>query len=89
MMEAEGGSAMQTLLTVAGIVGLALMAGCAPAPLTKADVEGRIVCNVDQMDQVEARREARSEASALGDLSARNPARRNPRAAQAACVELP
>jgi hypothetical protein len=34
-------------------------AGCAPAPLTKADVDGRIVCNVDRMDQVEraARRE--------------------------------
>ena len=34
-------------------------AGCAPQPLTKADVDGRIVCNVDQMDQVEraARRE--------------------------------
>ena len=52
---------MKTLLTVAGIAGLALMAGCAPAPLTKTDVDGRIVCNVDQMDQVEraARREAR------------------------------
>jgi len=52
---------MKTLLTVAGIAGLALMAGCAPAPWTKADVDGRIVCNVDQMDQVEraARREAR------------------------------
>ena len=52
---------MRTLLTVAGIAGVALMAGCAPAPLTKADVDGRIVCNVDQMDQVEraARREAK------------------------------
>jgi hypothetical protein len=44
---------MRTLLTVAGIAGVALMAGCAPAPLTKADVDGRIVCHVDQMDQVE------------------------------------
>jgi hypothetical protein len=35
------------------------VAGCAPAPLTKAEVDGRIVCNVDRMDQVEraARRE--------------------------------
>jgi hypothetical protein len=35
------------------------LAGCAPAPLTKAEVDGRIVCNVDRMDQVEraARRE--------------------------------
>lgn len=33
--------------------------GCAPAPLTKADVDGLVVCNVDRMDQVEraARRE--------------------------------
>jgi hypothetical protein len=29
------------------------VAGCAPAPLTKAEVDGRIVCNVDRMDQVE------------------------------------
>ena len=52
---------MKTLFTVAGIAGVALMAGCAPAPLTKADVDGRIVCNVEQMDQVEraARRGAR------------------------------
>jgi hypothetical protein len=50
---------MKTLLTVAGLAGLALLAGCATAPLTKADVDGRIVCNSDQMDQVEraARRE--------------------------------
>ena len=36
-----------------------VVAGCAPAPLTKAEVDGRIVCNVDRMDQVEraARRE--------------------------------
>lgn len=27
--------------------------GCAPAPLTKADVDGRVVCNADRMDQVE------------------------------------
>ena len=52
---------MRTLLTVAGIAGVALMAGCAPAPLTKADVDGRIVCNVDYMDQVEraAKRDSR------------------------------
>ena len=30
-----------------------LTAGCTPEPLTKADVDGRVVCNVDQMDQVE------------------------------------
>jgi hypothetical protein len=38
---------------------VASLAACAPAPLTKADVDGRIVCNTEQMDQVEraARRE--------------------------------
>jgi hypothetical protein len=36
------------LLAVAGA-----LAGCAPQPLTRADVDGRIVCNIDQMDQVE------------------------------------
>ena len=44
---------MKTLLPlfVAGIVVLA--SGCASAPLTKADIDGRVVCNVDRMDQVE------------------------------------
>jgi hypothetical protein len=32
---------------------------CAPAPLTKADVDGKIVCNADRMAQVE--RDARRE----------------------------
>ena len=52
---------MKTLLTFAGLAGFVLIAGCAPAPLTKADVDGRIVCNTDYMDQVEraARRDAR------------------------------
>ena len=50
---------MKLLVTVLGIAGLALLAGCAPAPLTRADVDGRIVCNSDQMDQVE--RQARRE----------------------------
>lgn len=37
-------------------------AGCAPQPLTKADVDGKIVCNVDRMDQVErAARRANAE----------------------------
>ena len=44
-----------TTMTVATIA----LAGCASAPMTKAEVDGRIVCNADQMDQVErsARRE--------------------------------
>ena len=29
------------------------LAGCAPAPLTTADVDGSVVCNADYMDQVE------------------------------------
>jgi len=44
---------MKTLVIVAGLSGFSLLCGCAPAPLTKADVDRRIVCNVDQMDQVE------------------------------------
>lgn len=45
------------LLSMLGVGVLA--SGCAPAPLTKADVDGLVVCNVDWMDQVEraARRE--------------------------------
>jgi len=44
---------MKTLFVVATLTGLSVICGCAPTPLTKADVDGRIVCNVDQMDQVE------------------------------------
>ena len=35
--------------------------GCAPVQLARSDVDGRIVCNSDRMDQVEraARRENR------------------------------
>lgn len=50
---------MRTFSLSAIVVAALVAAGCAPQPLTKADVDGRIVCNVDQMDQVEraARRE--------------------------------
>jgi hypothetical protein len=44
---------MKTLFFVGSLTVFSLLCGCAPAPLTKADVDGRIVCNVDQMDQVE------------------------------------
>jgi hypothetical protein len=44
---------MRTLFFVGSLTVFSLLCGCAPAPLTKADVDGRIVCNVDQMDQVE------------------------------------
>jgi hypothetical protein len=30
-----------------------LLAACAPAPYTKADLDGRVVCNAESMDQVE------------------------------------
>ena len=53
MMFMQGGGAMKTLFVVASMSGLSVLYACAPAPLTKADVDGRIVCNVDQMDQVE------------------------------------
>ena len=44
-----------TTVTVATVA----LSGCAPEPMTKADVDGRIVCNTDQMAEVErsARRE--------------------------------
>jgi len=50
---------MRIFSLTAIITAVTLTAGCAPEPLTKADVDGRIVCNADQMDQVErsARRE--------------------------------
>ena len=44
-----------TTMTVATIA----LTGCAVEPMTKADVDGRIVCNAERIDQVErsARRE--------------------------------
>jgi hypothetical protein len=50
---------MTRLLSLSIAAVAVVVAGCAPAPLTKAEVDGRIVCNVDRMDQVEraARRE--------------------------------
>ena len=38
---------------VAGLAGLLLTTGCAPFQYTKADVDGRIVCNAEFMDQIE------------------------------------
>lgn len=50
---------MKSLFLLSMVAVTVVGSGCAPAPLTKADVDGRIVCNVDLMDQVEraARRE--------------------------------
>ena len=39
-------------LIVVGIAAL-LAAACAPVQYSKADIDGRIVCNTDLMDQVE------------------------------------
>jgi hypothetical protein len=44
---------MRTFFLAAIGVALVLTAGCASEPLTKAEVDGRVVCNVDRMDQVE------------------------------------
>ena len=44
---------MKALLSVGILVVATALAGCAPQQLTKADVDGRIICNSDQMDQVE------------------------------------
>ena len=44
---------MKANVTMAIVVATAALAGCATPPLTKADVDGRIVCNAEQMDQVE------------------------------------
>jgi hypothetical protein len=44
---------MDNCLALAGLLALVTVCGCAPVPLTKADVDGRIVCNQDAMDQVE------------------------------------
>jgi hypothetical protein len=43
---------MNKVLFLAGIAGLVL-AGCTPAPLTKAEYDGLVVCHPDVLDQVE------------------------------------
>jgi hypothetical protein len=47
-------------IALAGIVAALLLGGCANQPFTKADIDGRIVCNYERMDQVErlAKRQA-------------------------------
>ena len=40
-------------LALAGIAGMLLLGGCAPYQYTKADLDGRVVCNPDALDQVE------------------------------------
>jgi hypothetical protein len=44
---------MDKLLALAGVFAIVSASGCAPVALTKADIDGRVVCNQDAMDQVE------------------------------------
>jgi hypothetical protein len=44
---------MKSLIALSLVVVAGALAGCAPAPLTKADVDGRIVCNTDLMTKIE------------------------------------
>jgi hypothetical protein len=53
IMKPEGGSAMKTLLVSVCALSVLGLAGCASAPLARADVDGKLVCNSDYMDQVE------------------------------------
>jgi len=50
---------MKTRIAWAIVMLASGLAGCAPVELTKADVDGKVVCNPDRMDAVEqaARRE--------------------------------
>ena len=50
---------MKTIMLLSILPIAAGLSACAPAPLTKADVDGRVVCNTDRMDRIE--REARRE----------------------------
>ncbi|HEY6894964.1 MAG TPA: hypothetical protein VLG08_09435 [Casimicrobiaceae bacterium] len=50
---------MRTLLAASIVIASAAFGGCAPVAYTKADVDGRVVCNTERMDGIEraARRE--------------------------------
>ena len=50
---------MKILAALSIVAVAALLGACAPAALTKADVDGRVVCNADSMAEIEhaARRE--------------------------------
>lgn len=50
---------MKTLLALSIACVATALFGCASTEYTKADLDGRVVCNTDRMDQVEraARRE--------------------------------
>jgi hypothetical protein len=59
MIAAERRRVMKILTGLSMALVAAGLAACAPAQLTKADVDGKIVCNADRMAQIEraARRE--------------------------------
>ena len=46
---------MKALFAIAMLVAMGGLMGCATTqqPLTKADVDGRVICNYDRMDEVE------------------------------------
>lgn len=50
---------MKTLIALSLAAAAGVLSGCAPMQYTKADLDGRIVCDVEQMDRIEraARRE--------------------------------
>ena len=52
---------MRTMIALSFVVVAGVLTACAPMQLSRADVDGRVVCDADRMDQVErtARRENR------------------------------
>ena len=45
---------MKALFALTMLAAAGALTGCAtPQPLTKADVDGRVICNYDRMDAVE------------------------------------
>jgi len=50
---------MKTVIALSIIVVAGVLSACAPVQYTKADLDGRVVCNTERMDQIEraARRE--------------------------------
>jgi hypothetical protein len=52
-------SVMKILAALSIFAVAAMLCACAPAPLTKAGVDGKVVCNSDRMAEIEraARRE--------------------------------
>ncbi len=44
---------MKTFVLLSCALTVLALAGCAPAPLTRADGDGKVACNADYMDQVD------------------------------------